>query len=891
MIPKKLSSLQRLWSESSNLEDELLLYDFFRRDDEYSAEEPLILCKDGGLMALFSCDGIDPEPLDESALASISNGLRRAFDVFNPLNLDPRWRGTWEVQSFFQRRPGLPPQIAAPSRPSASLRYLTDSSNAFWASKGIFTDEMTWAVKFSPQFRERSTLLSPIWRLRDATGEAVLKLRDLQGAAAVARRTLKVFLENVQAVVTKRPRMGVGISWLDEGSAMQALWRLVNRRHDQAPPMRTDLPLVAQIASSHRDNTGPQYRINGRYVKVLTWKNPPETSVAHLFANLQNEIRFPYTLAQSFRALDFEKMERPLKRRSNFATALAGRHRDSAAYLAEAQELIEEVRMERACPFQWYFCAIIEGDTTAQLEDRAAKFGAQMKKIQGGDSLEEHGNRALAELSAIPGNGQYALRNNVITSRAAGNLATVFKLGTGDKTPFLLFGDRKGGVYSYSLFTRSEPSWNKAVLGLPGSGKSMLLNAFLLGNAAFPSQGYVLDRGNSFGPLFELLADEMPNEVAVMRLRGGHFKFSPLPFCWALAERRRQEIAGTYMMHLEGGGSLPCPVEAAKAFFEAWLDGLVGQGQPLEPAAKNRLDRALKGASGEGGFFRDFENQCENYLAHGVGRLPPPRPLSSLLTHLKGEAPEFLAAVELWTRAPRDKFFDSGEDTVASAKYVYFELTGLEDDPLLAVPFVMALLGSVWQRIQNPQLIHERKAVIIDEAWSFLAHPAFFRVVEEMFRTIRKFGGFVTLATQSPGEIKDGNARRLLQTMSEFFLFKGFSEPTFMKEDLQLSAHHLELHQSLREDGDRREVFYASQSGRNRVLSVEIPPALYWFATTDGEDKAWRTAFCRRFGLSGGIERLVAACDGRTIAAAPVRLEKVRVYAERNGITNGKVSC
>ena len=46
----------------------------------------------------------------------------------------------------------------------------------------------------------------------------------------------------------------------------------------------------------------------------------------------------------------------------------------------------------------------------------------------------------------------------------------------------------------------------------------MLMNAFLLGNANFDSQGYVLDKGNSFGPVFELLAAEMPEDVAVMRL-------------------------------------------------------------------------------------------------------------------------------------------------------------------------------------------------------------------------------------------------------------------------------------------------------------------------------------------------------------------------------------
>ena len=115
--------------------------------------------------------------------------------------------------------------------------------------------------------------------------------------------------------------------------------------------------------------------------------------------------------------------------------------------------------------------------------------------------------------------------------------------------------------------------------------------------------------------------------------------------------------------------------------------------------------------------------------------------------------------MELWTRAPRDRFFDSGTDSVAAAKYIYFELSGLEDDPLLAVPFVSTLMGSVWKRIQNPRTIREKKIVIVDEAWSFLSHRAFFRVVEDMFRTIRKFNGFIVLSTQTPKDLKDGQGR------------------------------------------------------------------------------------------------------------------------------------
>ena len=416
------------------------------------------------------------------------------------------------------------------------------------------------------------------------------------------------------------------------------------------------------------------------------------------------------------------------------------------------------------------------------------------------------------------------------------------------------------------------------------------MNMFLVGNAMFPSQGYVLDKGNSYGPIFELMAQEIPGEVAVMRIRGGQFRFNPCPLAWALKEKERQQREGLYLQPLPDGGFLPCPVAQAMLFFEAWLDALVGQGRALDPTQKNLLDRALKGgeASGRGGFFRDFENQCRQYLRardkDPDSPLPPPRPLSSLLTFLRAEAPQFVDAVELWTRAPRDQFFDSGQDSVSSAKYVYFELEGIEDDPLLARPFVAALMGVIWNRIINPSTLQERKIVIIDEAWSFLADPSFFAVVEMMFRTIRKFNGFVVLSTQTPNDIKHGEARKLLQTMAEQFLYKGFSEPTYFDVDLGLSEHQKRLHESLQQDERRREVFYWSRRGLTRVLNVEIAPAAYWFATTDAEDKALRTAFFQRFGMVEGTRQLVEACEGRTIPGKELRLRKVQDYAAARGI-------
>src|SRR3954454_10712297 len=257
-LPKNAAELGRRWNgEAANLENELLIYDFFRREEGYLPERPLVLCKDGGLLAVFAMEGIDPEPLGEDGLESASASIRRALEVLNPGNLEAEWRGgTWQVQNIFTRAEGRAPLLAKPSRSSPALAYLARASNDYWQSRTVFCDEILWTVAFMPRFRERNVLGWDLWKLRAPDAEAVLRLQDLRAEARMVRRVLRTFEENLLTFSTRRPRMGFGLRWLNETECHRALWRQVNRRWDEPTPLRQDLPLVVQVAASERDDSG-----------------------------------------------------------------------------------------------------------------------------------------------------------------------------------------------------------------------------------------------------------------------------------------------------------------------------------------------------------------------------------------------------------------------------------------------------------------------------------------------------------------------------------------------------------------------------------------------------------------------------------------------------------
>ena len=344
---------------------------------------------------------------------------------------------------------------------------------------------------------------------------------------------------------------------------------------------------------------------------------PPEVSVAYLFSGLQSDLRFPFTVVQNFTSVDFRRMSQGilgLSLREKMAVAMA-RHRESAEFVREASALTEAVFSEKACVFHWYFAIVVSGADLHELESRVSKISTYMKRLRGSEVLEERENRVLGELATLPGNSRYGLRYNVVTSRNAGR--------PGHGLPALVQGTAipsscSAIVRVASTRTRCSPGESRAgarrCSARPGRASRSCCSRSCWATPpsrprATSSTGETPSvRSSSCSPA---RARATWPSCASRAARSSSIR---CPWSGRWRRRARQMAAGTYQLALEDGSRIPCPVAEAKVFFEAWLEGLLGQGDMLPMDRKNRLDRALKGASGKGGFFKDFEIQCRRYI-------------------------------------------------------------------------------------------------------------------------------------------------------------------------------------------------------------------------------------------------------------------------------------
>ena len=81
------------------------------------------------------------------------------------------------------------------------------------------------------------------------------------------------------------------------------------------------------------------------------------------------------------------------------------------------------------------------------------------------------------------------------------HLAPLIGEWSGTRTPTLLFAGRRGQLMTLDLYDNDQGNFNAAIIGTPGSGKSVLMNDIAWSYRAVDSQVRLLDLGRSFEKL------------------------------------------------------------------------------------------------------------------------------------------------------------------------------------------------------------------------------------------------------------------------------------------------------------------------------------------------------------------------------------------------------
>lgn len=386
------------------------------------------------------------------------------------------------------------------------------------------------------------------------------------------------------------------------------------------------------------------------------------------------------------------------------------------------------------------------------------------------------------------------------------HLAPLIGEWRGTRTPALVFGGRRGQLMTLDLFDNDLGNYNAAIIGAPGSGKSVLMNELAWSYRAIGAKVWMLDLGRSF-------------EKLCHKAQGAYLEFRPEvhiclnPF--------------THIVDINEDIDMLVPGIAKMASMQHTLD-------EVQYKAISATVLALFGRHGNDLSITALRDEFKAGTISELGLVNDQR-IKDLAVMLNPYARGGQYA----------RFFDGPNSVDFSNDFVVIENEELKRRPDLHAVVNILLLHQITGEMYLTR--NRRKLLFIDELKQQLGDvgaddPIKAAVVEEAARRARKYGGALITATQSADDYYDSAQMEAAFNCSDWvFLLRQKAESLEMldrKGRLSMDEPKKRLLQSLRtEAGAFSELYISSPMGEGVARNI-LDPATHLLFSNKLEDNA-----------------------------------------------------
>jgi hypothetical protein len=461
------------------------------------------------------------------------------------------------------------------------------------------------------------------------------------------------------------------------------------------------------------------------------------------------------------------------------------------------------------------------------LADRRHKVLYTVMQMNGSRGLQEDLAKRRLFIGALPGMGEENQRENDCLTLHAADLLPVETSWRGmPQSPLILLETPRRQLVPFSPWDASLADANLLIMAASGGGKTFMAMLFLLMMARIKPLISILERGDSYQPLVEL----MGGRCIDVDLEGS-ITLNPWDLPPGTTTPGKDKIAFLKNLTRHMIGDSPNSDTAL-------LDNL------LSEAISRTYKRCSIRHSNPTPTFNDLREELQQWRDE------------ERIERTVEEAK--LAALKLreWTgeRGVYSRLFDQHTTLKTDADWLFFNIERLSDDPRLETAMSMMIAHAMQERASGRTGQHS--ITVLDECWSLLDSNVLAPEVVQLFRTARKRGGSVWGISQTLEDFVGTDTHPRVHGPG---IVRNVSTKIIGRQpgDVSPLATHLALNQvalneikqlSAPRKGRSADVLLVIGEKAETTQTVRLVPTCidYWVCTTFPRERIYRKYFFER---------------------------------------------